>query len=57
MITKIYSLHKPLNSDSVMKVEENFKPGGNSINNKGDNNDKWVINNNKRDNWENNDKV
>ena len=65
MITKIYSLHKPLNLDSIMKVEENVNPGGNGINNKSDNNDKWVTgwlvgngnyNNNKRDNWENNDK-
>ena len=65
MITKIYSLPKPLNSDSVMKVEENVNPGGNGINNKSDNNDKWFTgwlvgngnyNNNKRDNWENNDK-
>ena len=40
MITIIYSLHKPLNLDSVMKVEENVNPGGNGINNKGENNDK-----------------
>ena len=42
MITIIYSLHKPLNLDSIMKVEENVNPGGNGINNKSDNNDKWV---------------
>lgn len=26
-----------------MKVKENVNPGGNGMNNKGDNNDKWVI--------------